>query len=64
MARPATGSVGSVPTDTQRAWRFNNEECLKQFVETVAKDKNEFIDEYMLKYAPLIRKYSSSLAGP
>jgi hypothetical protein len=26
------------------------EACLRQFVMTVAKDKNEYVDEFMLRY--------------
>mgnify|MGYP001550821763 FL=1 len=31
-------------------------ECLKQFVTTVALDKNEYIDNYMLKYSDKIKE--------
>ena len=31
-------------------WRFTEESLLQKFVESVAKDRNEFVDEYMLKY--------------
>ena len=31
-------------------WRLTEESCLRHFVATVAKDRNEFVDEYMLRY--------------
>jgi len=34
----------------EQRWRLTEESCLKQFVTTVALDKNEYVDEYMLKY--------------
>jgi hypothetical protein len=37
-----------VPPEQQ--WRLTEEACLRQFVTTVARDKNEYVDEYMLKY--------------
>lgn len=35
-------------------WRLNEESCLKQFVATMAFDKNEMIDTYMQKYTAAI----------
>jgi len=37
-------------------WRIDEETCLKQFVRSVTLDKNEYLDEYMLKYEGIIRK--------
>lgn len=34
----------------EHLWRLTEEACLKQFVTTIAKDKNEYIDTYMFKY--------------
>lgn len=42
-------------------WRYDKELCLKQFVTTVALNKNEFIDTYMLKYKPELEKAISAL---
>ena len=34
----------------EQSWRLTEESCLRQFVTTVALNKNEYVDEYMLKY--------------
>lgn len=34
----------------QHRWRLTEESCLRQFVTTVALNKNEYIDEYMIKF--------------
>jgi len=31
-------------------WEYSKEACLREFVENIAKDKNEYVDEYMLRY--------------
>jgi len=36
--------------DKANLWRLDPELCLRQFVTTVARNKNEYVDEYMLKY--------------
>jgi hypothetical protein len=57
---------GDVVFDRQRApkehqWRFTEEDCLRQFVRTVAKDKNEFIDDFMCRYARDLTRYLEGL---
>jgi hypothetical protein len=63
MARVERGDACGDTTRLQDChhWRFDQEKCLRQFVTTVAKDKNEFIDEYMLKFSPTITSCLSSL---
>lgn len=34
----------------EHAWRLDEHLCLRQFVETVARDKNELVDEHMLRF--------------
>lgn len=34
----------------EHLWRLAEESCLRKFVTTVALDRNEFVDEYMLKF--------------
>jgi len=31
-------------------WEYSTEACLREFVENIDKDKNEYVDEYMLRY--------------
>jgi hypothetical protein len=52
MGRVERGDVSFDRADVpaEHAWRFDPHLCLRQFVETVAKDKNELVDEYMLRY--------------
>jgi hypothetical protein len=38
------------PASDDNQWRIDEQACLKQFVTTIALDKNELIDEYMKKY--------------
>lgn len=47
-------SVTEVPKE--HTWRMTAEGCLKQFVTTVALDKNEFVDKYLVKYRNRILK--------
>lgn len=62
MARVERGDVsletGDVPKDQQ--WRYDSELCLKQFVTTIARDKNEYIDDYMLRFKS---KLEEAIAG-
>jgi hypothetical protein len=74
MGRVARGDVSfdraNVPAE--HAWRLDPHLCLRQFVETVAKDKNELVDEYMLRYrrhildrlAPASRDRTPGLGSP
>jgi hypothetical protein len=52
MGRVRRGDVSfdrsSVPADHR--WRFDEHLCLRQFVETVAKDRNELVDDSMLQF--------------
>lgn len=61
MNRPRRGDAMSDAADLpqkQNAWRYKEEECLKQFVRTVALDKNEHVDEYMLRYSDFCKTYT------
>lgn len=46
----------------EHRWRLFEDECLRQFVETVARDKNELVDEYMLRYEKPILAYLAERA--
>ena len=52
MDRVRRGDVSfdrsNVPAEHR--WRLDEHLCLRQFVETVARDKNELVDDYMLKF--------------
>jgi hypothetical protein len=52
MGRVRRGDVSfdqsNVPADHR--WRLDDHLCLRQFVETVAKDKNELVDDFMLRF--------------
>jgi len=52
MGRVTRGDVSfdrsTVPADDR--WRLDEHLCLRQFVETVARDKNELVDDYMLRF--------------
>ena len=48
MGRVARGNTHTGELDEQ--WKNDYDQCLKKFVGTVAVDRNEFIDIYMLKY--------------
>jgi len=57
MRRPLRGEVSFDITQTvprEETWRIKEEECLKQFVTTMAFDKNEMTDTYMQKYTAAI----------
>lgn len=45
-----------LPTAPEDFWRVSEEACLRQFVTTVALNKNEYVDEYMLKYKEALEK--------
>ena len=53
MGRVERGDVSFDRSEVplEHAWRLDDQLCLRQFVETVAKDKNELVDEYMLRFA-------------
>lgn len=59
MSRPSLGAPGCFVTEKGHEWRFNEEKCLRQFVCSMAKDKNELVDEYMLKYSSKIKAFLS-----
>ena len=52
MGRLQRGDVSfnrsNVPAE--HAWRFDPHLCLRKFVETVAWDRNELVDDYMMRY--------------
>lgn len=50
MKRVSRGDTHSDEIHSGDSWRNNEAECLKQFVQTVAKDKNEVIDNFMVRY--------------
>jgi len=52
MGRVERGDVTVPPgaTPEHDRWRWDPEACLRQFVMTVAKDKNEYVDEFMFRY--------------
>jgi hypothetical protein len=52
MNRTVRGDVNfkNKHTPKEHLWRLTEESCLRKFVTTVAFDKNEFVDEYMLKF--------------
>ena len=50
MDRPDRGYACDVIKPT--AWEFNKEGCLRMFVEAVAVDCNEHVDEQMLRFKP------------
>jgi hypothetical protein len=45
-----------LPTAAEDDWRVDTEACLRKFVTTVALNKNEYVDEYMLKYKEALEK--------
>lgn len=58
MHRVKRGDVNfkadNAPSSEQ--WRITEEACLRQFVTTVARDKNEYVDEYMVRYGHAIEQ--------
>ncbi len=65
MDRVRRGDVSfdrsNVPADQR--WRLDEHLCLRQFVETVAKDKNELVDDYMLRFESRILTHLAAHAG-
>jgi hypothetical protein len=64
MGRVKRGDValeGEEARLQKNKWRMDEYECLKQFVETVAVNKNEFIDDYMLKFEIPLRQMIKSV---
>jgi hypothetical protein len=66
MGRVRRGAVSfdrsNVPPE--HAWRLDEHLCLRQFVETVAKNKNELVDEYMLRFESRIREQLAVSSAP
>ena len=64
MSRVERGDVSfdreNVPAEHR--WRLHEDECLRQFVETVARDKNELVDEHMLRWEKPILAYLAERA--
>jgi hypothetical protein len=58
MERVQRGDVSFDPSNVpaEHAWRLDPHLCLRQFVETVARDKNERVDEYMLRFEQAIKE--------
>lgn len=52
MARVERGDVNfnTQNSTAEHRWRLDGELCLRKFVTTVARDKNEYIDDYMSGY--------------
>jgi hypothetical protein len=61
MGKVQRGEVGAFPDDPAHAWRFSQEDCLRQFVTVIARDKNEFVDISALRYAEPIKAYLGEL---
>jgi hypothetical protein len=62
MRRVERGDVSFDRSDVppEHAWRLDEHLCLRQFVETVAKDKNELVDEYMRRFESPILEFLAS----
>jgi Glycosyltransferase family 92 len=58
MSRVKRGDTHYSTTNcpSESLWRFDSEKCLKKFVR-IAKDTNEFVDEYMLRFSDSLRAY-------
>lgn len=58
MARFDRGdvSLGTKAISDAQMWRYDENLLLKKFVESIALDKNEYIDEYMLKFKSYLEK--------
>lgn len=50
-----------LPAPPEDAWRVDYDTCLRHFVTTVALNKNEYVDDYMLKYKEPLEKAISRL---
>jgi len=65
MGRIRRGDVSfdrsNVPADQR--WRLDEHLCLRQFVETVARDKNELVDEFMLRFETRILAHLAPRSG-
>ncbi len=65
MGRVRRGDVSfdrtNVPADQR--WRLDEHLCLRQFVETVAKDKNELADDFMLRFESRILTHLAVRSG-
>jgi len=59
MGRVERGDVSFDRSDvpSEHAWRLDDHLCLRQFVETVARDKNELVDEYMRRFEDPILEF-------
>ena len=56
MNRPARGDACDALALPENAWKTTKEGCLRRFVETIALDHNECIDEYMLQYKDILER--------
>ncbi len=63
MRKPQRGEAGAVVEDPANAWRFSEEGCLRQFVKEIALNRNEYLDESMLRHVEPIKRYLSSLGS-
>jgi hypothetical protein len=52
---------GNFPAEHQ--WRCSPEGCLRQFVQTVARDMNEIVDEFLVPFAEPVRRYLDEING-
>jgi hypothetical protein len=59
MDRVDRGDVNFKTKDSpdEQQWRLTREACLKQFVQTVALNKNEYVDKHMLKFGDFLNIY-------
>jgi hypothetical protein len=53
---------GHFPEEQQ--WRCSSEGCLRQFVQTVARDMNEMVDEFLVPFAGPVRSYLEDMGKP
>jgi hypothetical protein len=62
LGRVSRGDVTYTLADApdEHRWRVDDEACLRYFVEVIARDCNELVDEEMLKAAGPIRAYLAS----
>jgi hypothetical protein len=65
MRRVERGDVSFDRSDvpSEHAWRLDEDLCLRQFVETVARDKNELVDEHMCRFESAILEYLTAARG-
>jgi hypothetical protein len=61
MARVERGDVSfskeTPDLPAEHRWRLDEELCLRQFVQSIAKDHNEMLDDYLLRYESAIRAH-------